>query len=127
MNFTNVLGSLFRAQLESYGLNQASNYCPEGVIPLQYQTAFYSAYGGCTDYTTTVRNMVVIGIGLGPVMPVFTLASQSAVRVDQIGVATSLTQFARSIGGTLGTAIFGSVLVNSSVQRSGSNMPGSSK
>ncbi|HTD80226.1 MAG TPA: MFS transporter, partial [Chloroflexota bacterium] len=69
--------------------------------------------GPGTDYTTTVRNMVVIGIGLGPVMPVFTLASQSAVRVDQIGVATSLTQFARSIGGTLGTAIFGSVLVNS--------------
>jgi EmrB/QacA subfamily drug resistance transporter len=65
-----------------------------------------------TDYATTVRNMVLVGLGLGPVMPVFTLASQSAVRPDQIGVATSLTQFARSIGGTLGTAIFGSLLIN---------------
>jgi predicted MFS family arabinose efflux permease len=68
--------------------------------------------GPDTDYSTAVRNMVLVGFGLGPVMPTFTLASQSAVRVDQIGVATSLTQFARSIGGTLGTAIFGSLLIN---------------
>jgi EmrB/QacA subfamily drug resistance transporter len=68
--------------------------------------------GPSTDYSTAVRNMVLIGFGLGPVMPTFTLASQSAVRVEQIGVATSLTQFARSIGGTLGTAIFGSLLIN---------------
>ncbi len=71
-----------------------------------------SGMGADTDYLTVVRNMVMVGAGLGPVMPVFTLTSQTAVRVDQIGVATSLTQFARSIGGTLGTAIFGSVLVN---------------
>jgi EmrB/QacA subfamily drug resistance transporter len=69
--------------------------------------------GPDTDYSTAVRNMVLIGFGLGPVMPTFTLASQSAVRVEQIGVATSLTQFTRSIGGTLGTAIFGSLLINS--------------
>jgi EmrB/QacA subfamily drug resistance transporter len=71
-----------------------------------------SGMGPDTDYATAVRNMVLVGLGLGPVMPVFTLASQSAARVDQIGVATSLTQFARSIGGTLGTAIFGSLLLN---------------
>jgi MFS family permease len=68
--------------------------------------------GPDTDYPTVVRNMVMIGLGLGPVMPVFTLTTQTAVRVDQIGVATSLTQFARSIGGTLGTALFGSLLIN---------------
>jgi EmrB/QacA subfamily drug resistance transporter len=68
--------------------------------------------GADTDYPTVVRNMIMIGLGLGPVMPVFMLTTQSAVRVDQIGVATSLTQFARSIGGTLGTAIFGSLLIN---------------
>jgi MFS family permease len=68
--------------------------------------------GPDTDYATVVRNMVMIGLGLGPVMPVFTLTTQSAVRLDQIGVATSLTQFSRSIGGTLGAAIFGSLLIN---------------
>ena len=68
--------------------------------------------GPDTDYQTVVRNMVMIGLGLGPVMPVFTLVSQTAVRMDQLGVATSLTQFSRSMGGALGTAVFGAVLVN---------------
>jgi hypothetical protein len=45
-------------------------------------------------------------------MPVFTLAAQNAVSMSQLGVVTSLTQFARSIGSTLGVALFGSLLSN---------------
>jgi EmrB/QacA subfamily drug resistance transporter len=71
-----------------------------------------SGMGPDTDYMTVMRNMILLGLGLGPVMPVFTLVSQTAVRMDQIGVATSLTQFARSMGAALGTAILGSVLVS---------------
>jgi hypothetical protein len=40
------------------------------------------------------------------------LAAQNAVRVNQLGVVTSLTQFARSIGSTIGVALFGSLLTN---------------
>jgi hypothetical protein len=49
---------------------------------------------------------------MGPTMPVFTLAAQNAVKMSQLGVVTSLTQFARSIGSTLGVAIFGTILTN---------------
>ena len=63
-----------------------------------------SRMGPDTDYLTVVRNMMIVGLGLGPTMPVFTLAAQNAVSFDQLGVVTSLTQFARSIGGTLGAA-----------------------
>jgi hypothetical protein len=45
-------------------------------------------------------------------MPVFTIAAQNAVSFSQLGVVTAVTQFARSIGGTLGAALFGSLLVN---------------
>ena len=45
-------------------------------------------------------------------MPVFTLAAQNAVSVSQLGVVTSLTQFARSMGSTIGVAVFGSVLTS---------------
>jgi hypothetical protein len=45
-------------------------------------------------------------------MPVFTLAAQNAVKMSQLGVVTSLTQFSRSIGSTLGVAVFGSLLSN---------------
>ncbi|MEK7216306.1 MAG: hypothetical protein AAB289_11985, partial [Chloroflexota bacterium] len=44
--------------------------------------------------------------------PVYTLATQNAVTMAEIGVATGLTQFFRSIGGTLGVALLGSLLTN---------------
>jgi hypothetical protein len=71
-----------------------------------------SRMGPDTDYLTVVRNMIVLGLGMGPAMPVFTLAAQNAVKMSQLGVVTSLTQFARSIGSTLGVAVFGSLLTN---------------
>ncbi len=57
------------------------------------------------------RNMVVCGIGIGSVMQVFVLSVQNAVRREQMGSATALTQFARSIGATVGVTIMG-VIVN---------------
>jgi EmrB/QacA subfamily drug resistance transporter len=57
------------------------------------------------------RNMVVAGIGIGSMMQVFVLSVQNAVRREQMGSATALTQFARSIGATVGVTIMG-VIVN---------------
>ena len=71
-----------------------------------------SGMGPETDYLTVVRNMMIVGLGMGPTMPVFTLAAQNAVGMGQLGVVTALTQFARSIGSTLGVAVFGSLLTN---------------
>ena len=65
------------------------------------------------SYLTVVRNIVIAGIGLGATMPVFNLAVQNAVDINFVGAATSMVQFTRSIGGALGVAIFGSVLINS--------------
>jgi EmrB/QacA subfamily drug resistance transporter len=57
------------------------------------------------------RNMVIAGIGLGLMMQVFVISVQNAVPRRAIGSATALTQFARSIGATLGVTIMG-VIVN---------------
>src|SRR5207302_4027523 len=57
------------------------------------------------------RNMVVAGIGIGSMMQVFVLSVQNAVRREQMGSATALTQFSRSIGATIGVTIMG-VIVN---------------
>jgi len=72
-----------------------------------------SGMGPDTDYATVARNIVLIGLGMGTVMPCFNLAAQNAVGLSQIGVVTSLVQFLRSIGGTVGAALLGSTLVNS--------------
>jgi hypothetical protein len=56
--------------------------------------------------------MVLMGLGLGGNMQPMITAVQNAVNPREIGVATSSVTFFRSMGGTLGTAIFLSVLFN---------------
>jgi MFS family permease len=56
--------------------------------------------------------MVALGVGIGMVMPVLTLAVQNAVERKDLGTATSSVTFFRSIGSSLGAAIFGAILTN---------------
>ena len=65
-----------------------------------------------TTYGTVLRNMMIVGVGLGITMPVFMIAAQNAVAVTDVGIATSAIQFTRSMGGSVGAAIFGAVLSN---------------
>jgi EmrB/QacA subfamily drug resistance transporter len=53
--------------------------------------------------------MLVLGMGLGLVMQVLVLAVQNAVRPEELGTATSSATFFRSIGGSFGVSIFGSL------------------
>ena len=68
--------------------------------------------------------MVVLGLGFGCTTQVLVLASQNAVDRKDLGVATSTTQFLRQMGGTFGTAIFGTVLVNHLVAGINERLPG---
>jgi EmrB/QacA subfamily drug resistance transporter len=53
----------------------------------------------------------LLGLSLGPAQSLFSLAVQNAVPLDRIGVATSSSQFFRQIGATVGTAVFGAILI----------------
>jgi MFS family permease len=52
----------------------------------------------------------VVGVGVGATMQNLLLATQNAVPYDHIGVATSVTTFFRTLGGTVGIAVLGAVL-----------------
>jgi EmrB/QacA subfamily drug resistance transporter len=56
--------------------------------------------------------MAIVGLGLGPGQSLFNVASQNAVEVRDIGVATSTGQFFRQIGATMGVAMFGALLTH---------------
>jgi EmrB/QacA subfamily drug resistance transporter len=56
--------------------------------------------------------MFVLGLGLGMVMQVLVLAVQNAVEYEDLGVATSGATLFRSIGGSVGTAILGTIFTN---------------
>jgi len=54
--------------------------------------------------------MLVIGTGLGLMSTSFILSVQNAVPWNLRGVATASTQFFRTIGGTVGIAVMGTIL-----------------
>ncbi len=56
--------------------------------------------------------MLVMGMGLGPSIPLYTLAIQTAAPPQKMGVATSSATFFRSMGSSVGLAIFFSVFGN---------------
>jgi len=54
--------------------------------------------------------MVVLGLGMGIAMPVLNLAVQNEFSQAELGIATSSNQLFRSLGSTIGTAVFGAML-----------------
>ena len=63
-----------------------------------------------TTRATVMRDMVLIGMGLGMSMQTFVLVVQNSVAREDLGVATSTTQLFRSIGSSAGIAILGTVM-----------------
>ena len=61
--------------------------------------------------------MVLLGLGVGQLLQTLTIASQNAVEAKDIGVATSSSTFFRQMGGTLGVAIFLSILFSGITER----------
>lgn len=63
-----------------------------------------------TSTLATSLYMLLLGLGIGCVMQVLIIAVQNAVDYDDLGVATSNVILFRFIGGSLGTALLGTVL-----------------
>ena len=71
-----------------------------------------SRMDGSTVQLVLLRNAIICGIGFGVLTPTYEALVQNAAPREQLGVATGFTQFARTIGGTIGLALFGTVLLS---------------
>jgi EmrB/QacA subfamily drug resistance transporter len=65
-----------------------------------------------TPFWKTAIYMAILGAGLGLTMQVLLIAAQNSVPYSELGVATSLATFSRSIGGSIGVAVFGTIFNN---------------
>ena len=54
--------------------------------------------------------LVVIGVGMGAMFQVFVIATQNAVAMADLGVATAAIQFFRSMGASIAVAVLGALL-----------------
>ncbi|MGV8850399.1 MAG: MDR family MFS transporter [Propionibacteriaceae bacterium] len=71
-----------------------------------------SRIGADTPWWQLITLMSLFGLGLGNTMQPLTLAVQASVPPRDIGMATSSATFFRQMGGTLGVAVFLSLLFN---------------
>ena len=71
----------------------------------------FARMGLDTPRMYVVYGMIIAGLGMGLLQPVYTLAVQNVAPRRQMDAATSSTIFFRSIGSTVGVAAFGSVML----------------
>jgi hypothetical protein len=69
-----------------------------------------SFVGADTSLLLMMVGMLFLGLGIGQCMQPLTIIVQNAVPPSEIGVATSSATFFRQLGGTLGVAVFLSLL-----------------
>jgi EmrB/QacA subfamily drug resistance transporter len=66
--------------------------------------------GGNSSQTGVMIFVSMMGIGMGLSIPAFVIAVQTSVERRHLGTATSMLQFSRSMGGTLGVSVMGAAL-----------------
>jgi len=81
---------------------------------------------GSTQTDLTLA-MVVVGLGLGAVLQTYMLIVQNATSREDLGVATSITQLSRSLGATLGTAIFGTIMTGGLAREIPAHLPAAAR
>lgn len=81
-----------------------------GIVVATVMVALLTTLTPESSYVYEAVLMVILGGGLGVVMPVMTLAVQNEFEQHDLGIATSSSQLFRSLGSTIGIAIFGAML-----------------
>lgn len=81
-----------------------------GLAIISVSMFLFAQIGVDTPMWQTMAIMTLAGLGLGLCMQTLILAIQNDVPAKDMGVATSSATFFRSIGGTVGTAVFLSIL-----------------
>ncbi|WP_222851128.1 MDR family MFS transporter [Phytoactinopolyspora mesophila] len=81
-----------------------------GVVITAIAMFLLSTLGTSTPYWQVGLYVFLFGFGLGFTMQILVTIAQNAVDRADMGVATSSITFFRSLGGALGTAVFGAVL-----------------
>jgi EmrB/QacA subfamily drug resistance transporter len=105
-----VAGSLITGQL-NLRLRSYKHAAVAGSLLVAIGMIMFARMSGSTHQVEVVRAMVIAGLGMGLLQPVYTVAVQNSAPRQYMGAATASTAFFRSIGSTMGVAIFGSVLL----------------
>ncbi|HEY7911265.1 MAG TPA: MDR family MFS transporter [Blastocatellia bacterium] len=81
-----------------------------GLFVLAASSLWLTYFSRATPRSWLITDMALMGMGMGLVMFALLISVQNSVPRNQLGIATSVNQFSRSIGQTVGVALMGLVL-----------------
>jgi len=108
-----MLANVVSSTLSGQALSRWGHYKLWSIAGFAFLTLGLGLSAMMTEQTSSlvlIRNMVIMGMGIGISMPLFVLIVQNALPHKMLGVATSSIQFFRQIGGTIGVALMGSLM-----------------
>jgi EmrB/QacA subfamily drug resistance transporter len=107
-----VVGSIASGQL-TLRLGRYKIAAVSGSVLVAIGMILFARMGGSTQRMDVILAMIIAGSGMGLLQPAYMVAVQNVAPSKYMGAATASTVFFRSIGSTMGVAVFGSVLLTS--------------
>lgn len=108
-----TVGMVFASATSGLFISRTRKYKILTVIGVAIATLamfLFSQLSPSTTERALQARMVVLGLGLGVTMPVFTIIVQSAFSMKRLGEVTAGVQLFRALGGTVGTAVLGGIM-----------------
>jgi EmrB/QacA subfamily drug resistance transporter len=109
-----MMGAVFGSFVSGQAVSRTGKYksvALTGSVLVAAGMILFARMDVATTRSYVAFGMVLAGLGMGLVQPVYTVAVQNVAPRRQMGAATSSTIFFRSIGSTVGVAAFGSVML----------------
>lgn len=105
LTITSIIGGRFVSQMGRYKALMLG-----GLILTALGMSSLASLDIHSTFWDVAWRMVVTGAGLGASLPIFNLIVQNEAPHNELGVATSSVQLFRTLGATIGTAVFGGLL-----------------
>lgn len=109
-----LMGVVVAAIIGGQTVSRTGEYKALGIIGsilIAIGMVLFARMDATTARSYVVWAMIIAGLGMGLLQPVYTIAVQNVAPRERMGTATSSTIFFRSIGSTVGVAAFGSVML----------------
>jgi EmrB/QacA subfamily drug resistance transporter len=88
------------------------NLVMAGMVLLSGAFLLFTRWAQSLTTAVAMRDVLIAGVGMGCTMVPMLIAVQSAVEREDLGAATSVTQFFRTVGGAIGLSVMGAVMAH---------------
>ena len=115
MSLPMILGLLVSSTVAGQVISKTGKwkrYLVAGGVVMAVGLALLSTIDAETHFGLLSVYMAVLGTGVGMLMQNLVLAAQNDVAAADLGAATSVLSFFRSMGGTIGVSVLGAILAN---------------